>query len=247
MDVAVNYVGPARRGRGDQGRHRGRCRALHGRGWGRRRTGPCWSRPTSSKEDEVDGHVQEGGAADLGPVDLLVNNAGIQISTAVADARPARLRPRPEREPAGLVPLRPADLRRLLADERRRAIVNISSRAPAHPQARVPRLLGEQGRHGRTSPAPWPSSSPTGASVSTPSAQGPPSPPSTGPGSTIPRSGPLVEQPYPDDAARHGGGDGGRRRPSCCRRRRPTSPARPSSSDGGLTLYNDFRGTWSSE
>ena len=101
-----------------------------------------------SREDDVVAMVEDT-VRQLGSVDILVNNAGIQISRALPRAVGCRLRQGARRQPARLVPVRPRGDPALRRPGHPRCGAEHQQRPPAHPQARLPGLLGQQGRHGQ--------------------------------------------------------------------------------------------------
>ena len=104
----------------------------------------------SNEEDVV--RMVGDAAAELGGLDILVNNAGIQISRPSDELSSARLRQGARGQPARGVHVRPRGdpplPRRGEAGLDRQHL----ERPPADPEAGLPRLLGQQGRHAEPDP-----------------------------------------------------------------------------------------------
>ena len=104
----------------------------------------------------------------------LINNAGIQIAEDTEKLVGRRLRQGPRRQPARLVPVRPAGDPALPRLRPRRLDRQRLERAPGHPEAALPRLLGVQGRHAEPDPHARAGVRRARASGSTASARAPP-------------------------------------------------------------------------
>ena len=180
----------------------------------------------------------------LGGLDVLVNNAGIQISRPSDELSSSGLRQGHRGQPARLVPVRPRVDPPLPRQRARGSIVNVSS---VHQLIPKPDYLGYSASKGgmqnltRTLALEYAGRGirvngiGPGATIT----------PINRPGSTT-RSRRSRSRAHPDGARRHRGRDGGRDRFLA------TDDAAYITGqtlfvDGGLTLYPSFREPWSSE